>query len=409
MKLLIYSHYFEPSIGGVESIVYSLAGGLAELRKPDSTPEFEVSVVTQTPAGKFEDRSLSFPVIRQPSLIHLNRLIRRSDVIHVAGPALPPLVLAKIARKPVVLEHHGYQAICLNGILLQQPHGSPCPGHFQAGHYLKCLQCSAHEVSWLQSFKRLGLMLPRYLLARSTTANIAITQHVSERHALPHSTVIYYGIENSRAKSPATDSRGEIANHLRFAFVGRFVPEKGIPVLLDAARVLKDEGQKFEVLLIGDGPERSRLEAQIARDGLKHFVRITGFLCGADLAAALEEVQVVVMPSVWEEAAGLSVIEQMMRGRLVIASKIGGLGEIVGDAGLLCDPGNARALADCMKSVLHNTSLGDQLGEKARERALQLFQRARMIDEHASAYQEVFLGKKSRHDDGKHETLRANR
>jgi len=395
MKLLIYSHYFAPSIGGVENIVNSLAGGLAESRKPDGTFEFEVSVVTQTPAGEFEDRSLSFSVVRRPKMTQLYRLIRWCDVIHVAGPALPPLVLARLAGKRVVIEHHGYQAICLNGVLLEQPDRSLCPGHFQAGHYLKCLQCSAHEVSWLQSFKRLALMMPRVWLTRGAAANIAITQHVCDRHALPHSTVIYYGIENSRAKSPATDSRGEVIKHPRFAFVGRFVPEKGIPVLLDAARILKDEGQKFEVLLIGDGPERSRLEAQIVRDGLKHFVRITGFLRGAELAAALEEVPVVVMPSVWEEAGGLSAIEHMMRGRLVIASRIGGLGEVVGDAGLTCPAGDSEALAGGMRQALEDRGIVDALGKKAAERARQYFARRRMIDEHAGLYRKVLLSGKA--------------
>jgi glycosyltransferase involved in cell wall biosynthesis len=396
MRLLIYSHFFAPSIGGVETIVRSLAGGLAERRGPDGTPEFAVTVVTQTAAREFDDRSLAFPVVRQPSLIHLYRLIRGSDVIHSAGPALPPLLLAKLARKPVVIEHHGYQAICPNGILIQQPDGSPCPGHFQDRHYLKCLQCSAYEVSWVQSLKRLGLMLPRHLLTRGAARSIAVTQYACERHALPDSTVIYHGIEDSRAKHFIEHPLGENSRQLRFAFVGRFVPEKGTPILLEAARILRDEGQKFELLLIGDGPERTRLEAQIARDGLEHCVHMTGFLQNAGLEAAFEEVQVVVMPSVWEETAGLSAIEQMMRGRLVIASRIGGLGEVVGDAGLLCEPGDAPALADCMRRVLYNTSLVHQMGGKARERALQLFQRRRMIDEHASAYQEVFHGKKIR-------------
>ena len=390
MKLLIYSHFFAPSIGGVENIVRSLAGGLAELRRPDGTPEFAVTVATQTSAGEFDDRSLAFPVVRQPSLIYLYRLIRGSDVIHVAGPALPPLLLGKLARKPVVIEHHGYQAICPNGILLQQPDRSLCMGHFQAGHYLKCLQCGAHEISWFESFKRLGLMLPRYSLARGAAANIAITQHVSTRHALPESKVIYYGIEDGRAKSFIEQRGGKNSHQLRFAFVGRFVPEKGIPVLLDAVRILQDEGRKFEVLLIGDGPERPRLEAQIGRDGLERHVSITGFLSGAELAAALDEVQVVVMPSVWEEAAGLSAIEQMMRGRLVIASNIGGLGEVIGDAGLTCPPGNPKALAQCMKQALEDNGIIDLLGKKAVERALGLFLRGRMIEEHARIYRGLF-------------------
>ncbi len=395
MKLLIYSHFFAPSIGGVETIVLSLAGGLAGLRRPDSTPEFAVTVVTQTAAREFDDRSLAFPVVRQPSLIYLYRLIRASDLIHIAGPALSPLVLAKIARKPVVIEHHGYQAICPNGILIQQPDGSLCPGHFQARHYLKCLQCGAHEISWWQSFKRLGLMLPRHLLARAAAANIAITQHLSARHALPESTVIYYGIEDSRAKNFTEHPGDKNSRPLRFAFAGRFVPEKGIPILLEAARILRDQDQKFEVLLIGDGPERTRLEAQIARDGLEHYVRITGFLQGAELAAALDEVHVVVMPSVWEETAGLSAIEQMMRGRLVIGSKIGGLGEVIGDGGLTFPPDKPDALARCMKQALEDNGIIDSIGRKALARARQFFKCQRMIEEHARLYRNVVFSKKT--------------
>jgi glycogen synthase len=395
MKLLIYSQFFTPSIGGVENIVRSLAGGLAELRGPDGKREFEVSVATQTAAGEFDDRALPFRVIRQPNLIRLYRLTRDSDLIHIAGPALRPLVLAKLARRPVVIEHHGYQAICPNGILIQQPDRSVCPGHFQAGHYLKCLQCGAHEISWLQSLKRLALMLPRHWLARGAATNISITQHVNARHALPKSTVIYYGIEDSGAKNFIEHPAAQNSGPLRFAFAGRFVTEKGIPILLEAARILRDDGHKFEVLLIGDGPERTRLETQIARDGLENCVRITGFLQGVELAAALDEVQIVVMPSVWEETAGLSAIEQMMRGRLVIGSKIGGLGEVIGGGGLTFPPGEPHALARCMKQALGDKEMIDSIGRKALARASQLFRRERMIEKHARLYRNVMFSEKA--------------
>ena len=128
MKLLLYSHFFAPSVGGVETIVLSLARGLAELRKPSGDPEFEVSLATQTAADKFDDTSLPFHVVRQPSLIHLWDLIRASDVVHVAGPALAPMFLGFLARKPVVVEHHGFQTICPNGQLLIEPRGHPVPG-----------------------------------------------------------------------------------------------------------------------------------------------------------------------------------------------------------------------------------------------------------------------------------------
>jgi glycosyltransferase involved in cell wall biosynthesis len=108
MKLLLYSHSFAPRVGGVETIVLSLARGLAELRTVDNRPRFELTLVTETSAGDFDERSLEFPVVREPSALALKRLIDAADVIHLAGPALLPLFLAWLSRKPVVLEHHGY-------------------------------------------------------------------------------------------------------------------------------------------------------------------------------------------------------------------------------------------------------------------------------------------------------------
>src|SRR5207249_940286 len=91
VKLLFYSHYFPPSIGGVETIVLSLARGLAEVRTPEGFPEFNLTLVTETPAENFDDRLLPFRVLRQPSLVQLLQTIRSSDIIHLAGPALSPL------------------------------------------------------------------------------------------------------------------------------------------------------------------------------------------------------------------------------------------------------------------------------------------------------------------------------
>jgi glycogen synthase len=388
MRILIYSHAFAPSIGGVESIVQSLAEGLHAVRSGDSEAEFNVTVVTQTAPDGFDDSAFSFPIVRRTSLVKLWSLIRDSDIIHVAGPSLLPLVLAFLARKRVVVEHHGYQAICPNGLLTYRPGRAICPGHFQERRYRKCWQCQNCEVSPYRALLNLLLMFPRLWLVRRAAKNLTITRHVLERHKLPRAEVVYYGIEDPVPKEnlcPATNPRQRVL----FAFVGRLVPEKGIAVLLEAARQLISEQNVFDVRLVGDGPERTTLESIIRRDKLERHVHITGYLTGAALVEALREVQVVVMPSVWEETAGLAAIEQMMRGRLVIASNIGGLGEVVGNAGLRFTPGDAAALAECMRRVLHHPALVDEMGRTARVRALSLFARPRMIDEHLHAYREV--------------------
>lgn len=387
MRLLIYSHFFAPGIGGVEKQVLSLARGLSHKNPQSGAANFDVTVVTST-AGKNEDDSgYPFNVVRGPSLRHLWRLIRRAEVVHIAGPSLLPLAMALLLRKPTVIEHHGYQSICPNGILIHQPERSLCPGHFQAKRYGMCFKCLASEMSWAASCKRVLLMFPRYLLSKYATANIAITQHVLDRHRLPASQLIYYGVENHQTQLTQLTPTTGGAHKFRFAFVGRFVPEKGIGVLLEAVNILKPQNINFEIRLIGDGPARKEVDATIEKLQLAEYVHVTGYAApGEAMANALKDVDAVIVPSVWEEAAGFSAIEQMMDGRMVIASAVGGLAEVVGDGGWLFPLGDAGALASLMKKVLLDPSLAGTVGAGGRGRALKLFETDRMIREHAHLY-----------------------
>lgn len=391
MRLVIFSHFFAPGIGGVEKQVLSLAHGLA-LRKLSGGPsKFEVTVVTHTIANETEDLGFPFKVVRCPNFIQLSQIIRRADVVHLAGPSLLPLSLALLLRKPTVIEHHGYQSICPNGILLHQPERSLCPGYFQAKKYLKCFRCQASEMSSSRSLKSILLMWPRYLLSKIATANIAITKHVLQRHRLPSSQLIYYGIENRQSGKSIFGALTGGSQRFRFAFVGRFVPEKGIRVLLEAVNTLSSEGFDFEVHLIGDGPQRKQIEDVISKLHITDKVHVTGYVApGEAMANALTGVGAVIVPSIWEEAAGFSAIEQMMDGRLVIASAIGGLAEVVGDGGLLFPAGDASSLAALMRKVLLDPSFADIVGGRGRTRALEFFERERMIGQHDLLYSRLF-------------------
>jgi glycosyltransferase involved in cell wall biosynthesis len=392
LKIVIYSHDFLPLIGGVQTQIDLLARGFMTFPGVDAPPEFEPTVVTNTPAESFDDSSLSYPTVRNPSITKLVKLIRRAQVLHIAGPALLPLVIASLLGKPTIIEHHGYQAICLNGALLHEPDRTVCPGHFQAGRIIECVRCQRSELSSTpKSVLRLVVTGFRNFLCRRVE-NVAITGHVLKRHALPHSRVIYYGIEDGLMGKTLTAANSIIPAKVCFAYLGRLVPEKGVGVLLNAAAQLQTEGREFDLVLIGDGTERPSIEGEIKRLGLGSRVRLTGFLSGAELSSLLQGVHVVVMPSVWEETAGLSAIEQMMRGRLVIASAIGGLAEVVDDAGILFPPGDAQALAACMSTVIADPAQIVTLGIKARERALRTFKFDRMLEEHAQVYRQAVSG-----------------
>jgi glycosyltransferase involved in cell wall biosynthesis len=92
---------------------------------------------------------------------------------------------------------------------------------------------------------------------------------------------------------------------------------------------------------------------------------------------------------VCEETAGLAAMEQMMEGRLLIASDIGGLGLVAGGGGLKFPAGDAAGLEDRMRQVIENPSLIQEIGGRGREFALETFSLRRMVAEHAEIYRNL--------------------
>ena len=384
MKFLFYSHYFAPSIGGVETIVLSLARGLAEKRTPEGLPEFDLTLITETPAKDFDDRLLPFRVLRQPSFAQLLQLIRASDIVHVAGPALSPLLLGLLARKPVVIEHHGFQTICPTGQLLIEPSGAPCPGHFMAGRHLECLRCRSNA-DWLNSWKLWLLTFVRRFLCSRVAANIMPTEWLSGLVHLPNAFVIPHGIETMARGSESPHSSGPPL----IIFQGRLVTTKGLPVLLEAASLLRSENHAFELMVIGDGPERIANEELAKKLQLSSCVHFVGRIATADLDSTLAKASIIVVPSLGGEVFGLVLAENMSRGLPVVASNIGCFAEVLGDVGLTFRLGDAEDLARQIACLLDDSGLASSLGGRARRRILENYQRSHMIEAHAQLYRRL--------------------
>jgi len=383
MKLLIYSHFFAPSVGGVETLVLSLARGLAGLLSPSGEPEFDLTVITQTPAEEFDDCTLPFRVNRRPSLIHLWDLIHTSDVVHIAGPALTPIILGLIARKPVVVEHHGFQTICPNGQLLVEPAGSPCPGHFMAGRHGECLRCNSSQ-GWFVSLRLWLLTFVRRFLCKRVSANITPTAWLGSLVQLPRSVAIPHGLEaNAAPVAHALPS----AHPPVIAFQGRLVTTKGVGILFEAACILLKQNRDIELLIIGDGPERDSLEERSKQGPLAGRVRFAGRLAEAQLEAALAEASAVVVPSLGGEVFGLVVAENMARGLPVLTSDLGAFVEVAGEGGLSFRTGDTAALALELARILDDPVLAARLTELGRQRALDLCDFQRMLAAHARVYE----------------------
>jgi glycosyltransferase involved in cell wall biosynthesis len=390
MKLLIYSHFFVPSVGGVETIMLSIARGLAGLRDSNGAAQFEITLVTQIPAGDYDDSANPFRTIRQPGFVQLRRLIWNTDVVHVAGPALTPLLLSLFARKPFVVEHHGFQTICPNGQLLIEPAGEPCPGHFMAGRQTECLRCNSNQ-GWFASYKLWLLTFVRRFLCAGAGANVTPTQWLGNLLQLPHVSPIPHGLERIEAVSRREPPPGRPV----IVFQGRLVTTKGVRLLFEAARLLREQNRDFELLIIGDGPERESLE-QFARDSrLETQVCFAGRLNGMQLDAALARASAVVVPSLGGEVFGLVGAENMLRALPIVASDLGAFVEVLGGSGLTFRNGDAAGLAASLGRLLDEPFLAANLGRHARERALDFCDNSRMIEAHARVYRDAYAAAKA--------------
>lgn len=389
LRLLLYVHDWAPSIGGIQTVCTGLANGITAWSNSHADEKIDVTLVTQTPAEADYDLHSPFAVVRRPGLRRLIELVRSADVLHIAGPAILPLAIGWVLRKPIVIEHDGYQSVCPNGLLIYGPDYSVCPGHFMAARYSKCLRCNAANEGWIRSLRGLILTFVRRWLAKRAAVNVAPSRHVGRRIELPRTRVIHHGVPEAppAARSSSANQDG-LATY--FAFVGRLATEKGLPILLRACGHLLRSGSNFRLKILGDGPERFNLEKTAREFGVEKDTEFVGAVEREAMPELLANTVAVIMPSVCEDVAPLVAIEQMMQGRLLIASDIGGLGEIVDGVGLKFPARDDRALAECMRLVLEDPALSSQMGEKARQHALEAFTEERMVADHAWLYREIW-------------------
>jgi glycosyltransferase involved in cell wall biosynthesis len=385
MKLLIYARDWAPSVGGVQTIVKTLADGLAEWPNKHGEEVIELTLLTQTPAGSMNDSQVPYRVIRNPGWMDFIREIRRSDLVHLAGPTLFPLIIGYLLGKPTVIEHHGFQAICPNGQLLYEPTQTPCPGHFMARRYDECIRCNA-KLGRLRSARMWVLTFPRRWLAQRASANIVPTSWLGSLLQLNRAKTILHGLP-TREFLPGRRVTSAVPT---FVFLGRLVSTKGVRVLIAAAGLLKARRREFRVRIIGDGSERQELEKLVRDLGIQSYVRFLGYVPTEQLEESLEDATAVVMPSLGGEVFGLVAAENMQLGRLVIASDVGALSEVLGDAGMRFAPGDADGLAKCMESVIANPLLAEEMGQKASRRIAESFAADQMVREHIRVYQDSF-------------------
>ena len=169
----------------------------------------------------------------------------------------------------------------------------------------------------------------------------------------------------------------------------RLHPEKGYEHLLDAIRVLKEKARHpFVLLIAGEGPFEKEYRERTRRLGCEGLVRFMGFR--NDLFDFMVASDVFVLPSV-AEAFGLVLVEALHLGVPVVATRVGGIPEIVdhGADGILVPPADSTALAAALMVLLSNGVRRSQLAGAGRSKVVERFSIERMIRAYEGLYDEL--------------------
>ena len=160
-------------------------------------------------------------------------------------------------------------------------------------------------------------------------------------------------------------------------FVGRLTGFKGLPVLLDAMPSIVGRRPGTRLVLVGDGPDREALEAQVRRLGLEDSVEFAGSRSPADVAALLAATDVFVLPS-FAEGVPTVLMEALGAEVPVVTTRIAGVSELVEDgvSGLLVPPSDPTALADAVTSLLGDPERRRTMGANGRRVVLEQFDAA---------------------------------
>ncbi len=199
----------------------------------------------------------------------------------------------------------------------------------------------------------------------------------------PRSSVVYHAVP----PAPASDLA---AAEPQLLCLGRLVSSKGFDLALRAFAVVAGQYPRARMVVAGDGPERGRLEAVAADLGVGQRVRFLGRVSPADSGALIAQSTLVLMPS-HEETFGLVALEAAQQGRPIVASDVEGLAEVVadGETGLLVAPGDAAALARAISELLADPDRRLRMGRQAQARVAERFSWDRHLDTYEALYRRL--------------------
>ncbi len=289
------------------------------------------------------------------------------DVVHVHSihHHISPSILREATKRgiPIVQTLHDYKLVCPS-YFFPMRNGQPCT-ECRRGKWFHLIRHRAHKESLvsttllaLESFVHSIFKMYERHVYRFIAPSNDMGQRLVELGVDPKQlTVIPHAID-AKEWRPATSSGSGIL------FAGRLMPDRGLDQMLYVARALPS----VIVKIAGDGPERAALESKIKMQGIKN-VQVLGRLAGDELKKEFRAARLVFFPSFTLDTFGLAVLEAMASGKPVVATKLGGVLDLVtdGETGYLYDPRTPDQAVDGIKKILSDEALARNFGRKARK------------------------------------------
>jgi glycosyltransferase involved in cell wall biosynthesis len=304
--------------------------------------------------------------------------------------------LARLIRRerPQILHTHTAKAGTVGRVaaLLTGSRRPPIVVHTFHGHVLR---------GYFGPVRSLFFRLLERWLASRTTALVAVSPQVRddlvslgiaprERFA-----IIRLGIELDERIAADQDDRAESRRYLgipdeRFAigWIGRMTPVKRTDDVLVAFKRLRDGGVDATLCMVGDGPDRAGLEQRAYELGIVRDTLFLGYQ--EDVAPFYAAFDALVLPSS-NEGTPVSVIEALGAGRPVVATRVGGVPDIVrdGEDGFLVEPGATDELADRLARLARDPALRERMGKQGRERVLPRYAVDRLVGDMDQLYRSL--------------------
>ena len=268
-------------------------------------------------------------------------------------------------EKPDIVQTHSSKAGFL-GRLAAKCAGVKCILHNPHGHIFYGYGFNRIQLAAFILFERIAAALSTRIIAITEgEKKETLEKSIGKRSqwVVIHSAVEHSPLSMEKARS-IREQFDIPADATIVGTVARFERVKGIPVLIDAAALLKNRTELL-FLLVGDGSERALLENKIAEFGLQRQCRLTGIQ--TDVADFMAAMDIYVQPSL-NEGMGKTIVQAQMLGKPVIASRVQGIPDVVldGKTGMLVPPHDPRALASAIAAMISDTERRQRMGSAAQ-------------------------------------------